>query len=160
MEFALRKSLNSIFAKHENARPVDQDAATLEDKINQRLAAFRDLRETKYRPVMEAVGSYLVTKGFEHEIVVFEADEAAAPRDRESRVCFHVIEPPLTLDAREYPGLSVVCDPFSNTVRFRMNQTWSGVGAGFAPTGAMTIEEADLGAFQNQMLAFLAAAFR
>lgn len=160
MELALRNSLNSIFAKHERSRQADQDAVALEDKIKRRLAMFRDVRDTKFRPVMEAVGSYLMTKGFEYEILTFEADGNAPPRERETRFCFHVIKPPRRHDAREYPGLSVMCDPFSNTVRFRMNRMWSGSGAGYAPTGAMTIEEADLGAFQDQMLTFLAAAFR
>jgi hypothetical protein len=160
MELALRNSLNSIFAKHERSRQDDKDAAALEDKIARRLATFRNARDAKYRPVMDAVGSYLTSKGFEHEILLFEADGNAPPRERESRFCFHVIKPPRRGDARDHPGLSVVCDPFSNTVRFRMNALWTGGGAGFTPTGAMTIEEADLGAFQDQMLAFLAAAFR
>ncbi|WP_020180095.1 hypothetical protein [Methylopila sp. M107] len=160
MELAFRNSLNSIFSRLDRSRRSDSDSAALHDKVERRLAIFREARETKFRPVMDAVGAYLMAKGMEHEILIFEPEPNAPPHDRESRFCFHVIRPPRRQDAREYPGMSVACDPFSNTVRFRTNRVWTGGSAGFAPTGAMAIEEVDLAVFQDQMLAFLAAAFR
>ena len=90
---------------------------------------------------MDAVGKYLLSRGFQYEIYEAHDGYDGFGGETEAKIGFALVRPPRIYRLHEYPGLAVICEKHSKTVRFHARMCWPTGGGQAGPFGSVTIDE-------------------
>jgi hypothetical protein len=164
MKDAIQAGLDAVFDKHEESkRAVAAAKLALETKESEFLRAFLEAAGTMVRPAMEAIGSYIQTRGYDYGIATREDGyEEGDPgrRHTSASIAFELRFGSLSPGVPETPGVTVVCDKVKQRVRFYENTTAGGRTGHSGSTGEVELSALTAELVQQKILDVVAEVFR